>query len=142
MNVELSNGKEVRGVNGARGLEGAAYDFNSGPGRGHLHVTLGVKTKFLCSNRPLTLDEINEAETLLENAYREMESRRQELRDKLLGQDGDKFLAYRQGAVADGNTAPRDIRDAVFDGSDRNNNIKWAEVKERIRLLRESASTR
>jgi hypothetical protein len=137
MNVELSNGKEVRGVNSARGLENAAYAFNAGPAREHLHVTLGLKTKFLCSNRPLTAAEIDEAEALIEQASLRMEEERQELLDKLLNQE--TFVVERQGAIADSDTAPRDVRDALFEGGRRDNRLSWADVKERIRLLRKSA---
>jgi hypothetical protein len=73
MQITLKNGKNVRGVNGGRGLERAVFDFNSGELGDpqdplHLHVYLSGRAEifaFLCSGSPLSVDEQLEAEDAL-----------------------------------------------------------------------------
>src|SRR5579871_3961143 len=120
----LQSGKEVRGVNSGRGLQGAAFDFNSGElgsrkNPNHLHVYLGMfqeadEFQFICSEVALTVDEVMEAARALAESKRANTDAIARLRAELLGPNGDAQLLDRQGIVRDTDTAPRDVARAIL----------------------------
>jgi len=140
MIVELSNGTEVQFVSSGRGLEGAAYNFNSGPDAStHLHVYLSVKAKFMCSGKRLSKAEIQEAEALYDTAVEQRETEDQGMRDVLLGRGGEELIAERQqnGRLNDKHTASSDICRALGLWKPYKQNPSWAEVKARLVELRQ-----
>jgi hypothetical protein len=130
------NKKTLRFVNGGNGLARAAYDFNSGPTTKHLHVYLGTKAEFIRSDRPLSLEEQREASEVLHPQLQATnEQAKEDLRQTLLGPDGDKFIADRQKQNSDSNTASSDIIRALG-LYERGRLVNWKEVKETIQSLR------
>lgn len=157
MNAILKSGKEVRGVNSGRGLEGAAYDFNAGEPYtaeqlerplfereiNHLHVYLSHSPKgpsyfqFICSDQALTLEELGEATEAVERAREEADAEADELRETLLSPAGDQLIAERQGKNSDKQTASRDLARVLFpEIVQARQNVSWAMVKDEIRRLR------
>ncbi len=147
MNAVLHSSKEVRGVNSGRGLEGAAFDFNSGElgsrkNPNHLHVYLGEfpeanDYKFICSGVALTADEVPEAARALAESKRASTDEILRLRAELLSPEGNAQLLDRQGNVRDTDTAPRDIARAILGIPPHGSAGSWAEVKAEVQKLRQ-----
>jgi len=63
MQAEI-NGTTIRFVSSGNGLERAAFDFNSGPPTGHLHVYVTSvfqdtgRQVYACTDKPLTKEQI------------------------------------------------------------------------------------
>ena len=103
----LRRGKEVRGVNSGRGLEGAAFDFNSGElgsrdDPNHLHVYLGMfsgaaEFQFICSQVALTAEEVVEAAIALAESKKAKADEMLRLRAEILGPNGDELLLTSRG---------------------------------------------
>ena len=138
MFATLESGKEVQGVNSGRGLEGAAYAAATENGRKHLHVYVSVGPfTFVCSTQTLTAGELSEAEGALALAVQQSDEARAKLREELLGPNGDALIAQRQNGNLDGNTASRDIVQALMPDVPYKSNIgSWHDVKKVVNLLR------
>lgn len=149
MKAVLTSGKEVRGVNSGRGLQGAAFDFNSGElgsrqNPNHLHVYRGRlpegnEFEFICSQVALSVDEIREAAAALARAKEASADELLRLRTEILGPNGDVLLQGRQGKISDTDTAPRDIARAILNIPPHTSAGSWAEVKAEVQKLRQLA---
>jgi hypothetical protein len=156
MNAMLKSGKEVRGVNSGRGLEGAAFDFNTGEPYDeanlakplyerdirHLHVYLGdLPFQFICSQEPLTVGEIGEANKALQ-AERELRvAEEAALRETLISEAGDQLIAERQRGNSDKQSASRDIVRVLFpEAIAHRQHVSWGEVKAGLQELRSRAA--
>jgi hypothetical protein len=135
MIVTLSSGKQVRFVGGGRGLENAAYDFNSGdigskenPNHLHVYASIGFKT-WLCSGEPLTVSEIYEAVGQAEIDDEELKAEKQALLQRLLTKEGEALIAERQQGNSDKQTASTDICQALDLWQPYKQNASWAVVK-------------
>ena len=152
MNAVLNSGKEVRGVNSGRGLQGAAFDFNVGElgsreNPNHMHTYLGMfpegnDYQFICSQVALTADEVMEAAGALADSKRAKAEEMLRLRAELLGPDGDAQLLAMQGNVLDSNTAPRAIAMAILGIPPHSSEGSWAEVKAEVQKLRQLEKAR
>lgn len=152
MNAVLNSGKEVRGVNSGRGLQGAAFAFNVGElgsrkNPNHMHVYLGMfpeaaDFQFICSQRALTADEVKEAARALVESKRANAEEILRLRAEILGPNGDAQLKARQGNIRDSDTAPRDIARAILGMSPHSSAGSWAEVKAEVQKLRQMNEAR
>lgn len=136
MIVTLRSGKEVRFVGGGRGLEGAAYDYNSGdlgsqknPNHMHVYPSSGFK-KWICSGEPLAVSEIFEAEAQARIDGEFQEAEKQALLQRLLTEKGEELIAERMGGHNDKQTASTDICQALDLWQPYKQNPSWAVVKE------------
>jgi len=143
MQAEI-NGTTIRIVSSGNGLERAAFDFNSGPSTGHLHVYVTSvfqdtgRQIYACTDKPLTKEQIIGLDHLYAEVKGAIDAERDELRAKLLGPDGMKFIAERQAGNLDSQTASSDIARALdLDGWRGNTN--WGEVKQAISMLHKAA---
>ena len=136
MIVTLKSGKQVRFVGGGRGLEGAAYDYNSGdigsqehPNHLHVYASLGFKT-WICSRESLTMSEISEAEEQAEIDSEAREAEKQAFLQRLLTEEGEALIAERQQGRNDKENAPSDICQALGLWHPYKRHVSWADVKE------------
>ena len=121
-------------MNSARGLENAAYYFNSRrPPYCHLNVYLGTTATFVCSNNSLTTDELHEAEALYTKLAKANQQNQQALCRLLLGPEGAALIAERQqhGRVDDNQYASWDIARALG-FNPKASHVLWSDIKARI----------